>query len=274
VFYDNKKNGIKSYRAVEREDITIADTKIFNNKYLALIGEHKGNPFSVAVIGYEIKNGSLVKSSIVDSYTDNDFTAADDTLLENKKLSPITFITSKGIDDQDDQGFRRFDDEGFNIVLSKAIKFSFDEAAKHFKVNVMDNIQDWNKQAAFGVQYWAQLVMNVGVLADMTPIDTSLDKPESKISIENRKALSESYDATIDPPKSYYLNSGAVETKKMPAITQAKLEMWAKVINAKSEADVETIVHEWAQSCKNMGIDEIIAERQNFLDTFDISSQN
>lgn len=160
-------------------------------------------------------------------------------------------------------------------IEGKSYNFGADGKIQFVEQYLKDtNDLDWNNQAAYGVQYWAQLVMNAGIIADITPIDPNIDKPDSKISIENRKILSETFDATMDPPKSYYLNAGDVETRKMPALTQAKLEMWAKVINAKSEADVETIVHEWAKSCKNIGIDEIIAEKQNFLDTFDISSQN
>ena len=42
-------------------------------------------------------------------------------------------------------------------------------------------------------------------------------------------------------------------------------EMLAKVLLAKSETEVESILHAWAKTCKDMGIDEIIAERQKYF---------
>lgn len=100
-----------------------------------------------------------------------------------------------------------------------------------------------------------------------------MEIPENKISYDNRKAIViDKYDPNMIPTKGYYLNSGEIETKKLPAIDDAKLVMWAKVINAKSEAAVEAIVHEYGKTCKTLGIDEIVAERQKFLDTFNNSA--
>lgn len=75
----------------------------------------------------------------------------------------------------------------------------------------------------------------------------------------------------MDPPKDYYFLPGEVETQKFPAIKDAKLEFWAKVLSANSEGEVEKLVIEWGKTCKEMGIDEIIAERQAYIDNFKLT---
>ncbi len=73
----------------------------------------------------------------------------------------------------------------------------------------------------------------------------------------------------MDPPKDYYFLPGEIEIQKFPAIQDAEREFWARVIAAKSEAEVEDLVTQWGEITKSMGIDDIIAERQAFIDNFD-----
>jgi hypothetical protein len=39
----------------------------------------------------------------------------------------------------------------------------------------------------------------------------------------------------------------------------------AKVVSAKSEGEVEQLVHEWNQTCINLGIEQVVEERQNAI---------
>lgn len=133
------------------------------------------------------------------------------------------------------------------------------------------NNLDWNKSAAYGVFYYSQLVFNVPVIREKQSISPSLLREDNRIGWENQKEKRDHYKADMDPPKDYYFVPGEKEQQKFPAIRDAKLEFWAKVISAKSEAEVEKFVHEWAKTCKNMGIDEIIAERQTYIDNFKVT---
>ena len=133
------------------------------------------------------------------------------------------------------------------------------------------NNLDWNKSAAYGVQYYSQLVFNVPVIKDKQTTPPSLLREDNKLGWENRKEVRDHYKADMEPPKDYYFVPGEVESQKFTAIKDARLEFWAKVLAAKSEAEVEKVVTEWGQTCKNMGIDEIVAERQAYIDNFTVT---
>ena len=38
-----------------------------------------------------------------------------------------------------------------------------------------------------------------------------------------------------------------------------------KILQAKSDADVESIIHAWAQTCRDLGIDAIVQERASIV---------
>lgn len=141
------------------------------------------------------------------------------------------------------------------------------------KVRFTDEFQkqtndlDWNKAAAYGVFYWQQLVLNVHSYADVYEGDPQLLREDNQTTLKNQQAVLDLYEAGMSPPPSaYMIVQGPVETKTLPAIKSAKMEMWAKVITAKSEADVEKIVADWAQTCRNMGIDDVMKEKQAAFD--------
>ncbi|MDI3310410.1 MAG: extracellular solute-binding protein [Thermoanaerobacterium sp.] len=133
------------------------------------------------------------------------------------------------------------------------------------------NNLDWNKAAAYGVFYYAQLVCNIPAISDKQTTPPALLREDNRLSWENRKEIRDHYKPDMDPPKDYYFLPGEVETQKFPAIKDAKLEFWAKVLSANSEEEVEKLVIEWGKTCKEMGIDEIIAERQTYIDNFKLT---
>jgi len=127
---------------------------------------------------------------------------------------------------------------------------------------------DWNKAASYGVYYWQQFVFNLPAFDDIRGEYPELIRDDNRKGWENQQFKWSNYVANMDPPKYYYFVEGPIEVQKKPAIDSARLEMLAKVILAGSEAEVETIVHAWAKTAKDMGIDEIVAERQKYVDNF------
>lgn len=130
------------------------------------------------------------------------------------------------------------------------------------------NDLDWNKAAAYGVFYYSQMVFNVPAIRDLQTVSPSLQREDNRLSWENRQEYRDLYRADMEPPKDYYFLPGEVENQKFPAIKEAKREFWAQVISAQSEAEVEKVVSDWGETCKNMGIGEIIAERQEYINNF------
>lgn len=191
--------------------------------------------------------------------------------------SPSSLMISKKLDEETVRHFLAFLDylvtkEG-QMLVNYGIEgetYTYDADGKvqfteQFQQNTND--LDWNKAAAYGVFYWQQLVLNVPAYADVYPGDPSLLRADNKLSLENQKSVIDRYDPDMSPPPSAYaVVAGPEESKVMPAIRSAKLEMWAKVISAKSEAEVEKIIADWAQTCKNMGIDDVLKEKQEAFD--------
>ena len=146
--------------------------------------------------------------------------------------------------------------EGKSFAYNAQGKFVFTD---EFKKQTDD--LDWNKMAAYGVSYWAQLVANFSAYGDLGAEYAGLLRADNLKGWENYKSVWDRYDPKMKPDKSYYFRPGPVENEKRPAIDDAKNEMWVKVLQAKSDADVETIIHAWAQTCRNLGIDAIVQER-------------
>jgi hypothetical protein len=124
---------------------------------------------------------------------------------------------------------------------------------------------DWNKVAAYGVWYWAQLVSNISAYGDLRAEYEGLVREDNRKSWENYKSVWDRYDPAMKPDKSYYFRPGPAENEKLPAIDDAKNDMWVKVLRAKSDTEVEQIIHAWAQTCRNLGIDAIVQERQAII---------
>lgn len=217
------------------------------------------------------------ETSTVPKYTDTKYTnfvGCSSMLIFSKKLDEETvrhfLATMDYLSTKDGQVLANYGIENKSFIYNADGKIEFTE---QFKKDTND--LDWDKQAAYGVYYWQQIVTNWPTVKDIQAPDPIMNLPENIISYDNRKSVRvDKYDKNMIPTKGYYLNAGEIEAKKLPALEQAKLEMWAKVITAKSEADVEIVVQEYGKTCKNLGIDEIIAERQKFLDTFNISAQD
>lgn len=156
----------------------------------------------------------------------------------------------------------------------EGVTFSWNEEGKYEWlpefVEETNNL-DWNKCAAYGVGYYAQMVFNIPAIADKQTVSPALQREDNHLSWENRQEVRDKYNAEMDPPKDYYFLPGEVEGQKFAAIKDARQEFWAKVVAAQSEEEVESLVTEWGKTTKNMGIDEIIAERQAYMDSFVIA---
>jgi len=127
------------------------------------------------------------------------------------------------------------------------------------------NNLDWNKAAAYGVFYYAQLVNNTPVIFPLQATPPALTRPDNFKSWENQQDRRDAYDKHMEPPLDYYFLPGPVENEKLPAIKDATVEFWAKVVGAQSEQEVENIVNEWGATTKSLGIDDIVAEREAFM---------
>jgi putative aldouronate transport system substrate-binding protein len=158
--------------------------------------------------------------------------------------------------------------EGKSFAYDENGKYKFTEEFKKQTENL-----DWNKAASYGVYYWQQLVMNLPAYDSLRAEYAELVREDNKKGWENQQPVRDLYDPNMAPTKDYYFVAGPVEIQKFPAIQDARNEMYAKVLVAKSEADVEKIVHDWGQTCRDMGIDDIIMERQQYIDSLDINGQ-
>jgi putative aldouronate transport system substrate-binding protein len=155
-----------------------------------------------------------------------------------------------------------------NYTLDEKGKFMFTDQFKKDTANL-----DWNKGASYGVFYYQQFVFNLPAYADLRSEMTELQRPDNRKGWENRAPVRAHYDPKMKLTKDYYFLVGDVENQKMPAIDSARQELWAKLLVAKSDAEVEKLVHDWAKTCKDMGIDDVIKERQDYMDTFDVGNQ-
>ena len=144
------------------------------------------------------------------------------------------------------------------------------EFTDEFKVETDD--LDWNKVAATGVWYWQQLVFNLPAFDHLRRTYPELERADNMRSWENiSDRRYDLYNADMMPTKDYYFTPGPIEQEKMPAISDARLEMLLAVLTAPSESAVEQVVHDWAETCRRLGIDDIINERQTWIDNFDIN---
>lgn len=151
--------------------------------------------------------------------------------------------------------------EGETYTLSEDGIYTYTDSFKEDS-----NDLDWNSAAAYGIFYYAQLVQNAPAISEYQETPSALIREDNKKSWDNRADERARYDREMEPTYDYYFLKGDKENELMPAIADAKLEYWAKVISAKSEAEVEQLVHEWNQTCINLGINDILAERQATMD--------
>ena len=124
------------------------------------------------------------------------------------------------------------------------------------------NDLDWNEAAAYGIFYYAQLVQNAPAISQYQATPSALLREDNYASWMNRADERARYDADMVPTYDYYFLKGDKENELMPAIKDAQLEYWARILTASSEEEVEQIVHDWNKTCVDMGINEIIAERE------------
>lgn len=150
--------------------------------------------------------------------------------------------------------------------------YTFDSDGKvqwmdEFKQATDDLLTD--KKYAYGVDFWACMARNATAIEHLMSDQVEL-KPDALINYLNRKdVVVDKYDPDMIPDAGYYLTAGPIELEKIPYLQEARLEMWAKVIQASSDAEIDSILREYGQTCVNLGINEIIAEKQAFLDAFE-----
>lgn len=154
----------------------------------------------------------------------------------------------------------------------EGISYEFDEngMAQYTEQFIEDtNNLDWNKQAAYGVAYLQQFVYNFPAYEDVIDSYPALEREDNVKSLANDFHLTY-YDPTMEPTKDYYVVAGEQETKLMNAIYEAHDKLLVDVMLAANEAEVENLVNAYGEQCKALGIDDIVAERQAFVDNLDI----
>lgn len=128
-----------------------------------------------------------------------------------------------------------------------------------------DNL-DAQKMNQYGVNYWQwALVSYPSSIVDMYDV-ISAWRPQDVKGLQNQKAYMDLFDPGMKLDKTYFILNGPKQVKKASALNQAKLEMYVKVLTAKSDSEVEQIVHNYGKVCKDLGIDEIVAEKQKIID--------
>lgn len=153
----------------------------------------------------------------------------------------------------------------------EGVSFEYDANGKakfteKFKTDT--NNLEWNAQAAYGVAYLAQFVFNFPAYQDLIDEFPALIREDNQKSYANDPHIKK-YDPNMEPTPNYYFVAGPVEIAKMSAISSdAHNELLVNVMLAKSEAEVEKLVNDYGETCKKLGIDEIVAERQAFIDDF------
>jgi hypothetical protein len=156
--------------------------------------------------------------------------------------------------------------KSFELDANKKYKFT-----DQFKKETAD--LDWNKVAATGVYYWSQLVFNLPAFESLRaeyPELVRADNYESWLHREDSRAL---YDPAMMPAKDYYYDVGPIEREKMTALSDAFKKLTTDCIMAKNAAGVEKLVNAYAVKCKDLGIEEIMSERQMMIDKIDISAK-
>jgi len=72
------------------------------------------------------------------------------------------------------------------------------------------------------------------------------------------------------PYKFQYRSEGEKEITLMPAILDARALFFANILTAGSEAEVEKVVADWAKTCKDLGVDEVIQEMKESMENLTI----
>jgi hypothetical protein len=155
---------------------------------------------------------------------------------------------------------------GKSFELNENGKYKFTD---QFKKDTAD--LDWNKVAATGVYYWSQLVFNLPAFDPVRAEYPELARADNYASWENRASERERYDPNMTPTKDYYFDPGPIEREKITALQDTFNKLIADCILAKDEAAVEKLVNDYGAKCKELGIDEIIAERQKIIDNITIA---
>ena len=148
--------------------------------------------------------------------------------------------------------------ESYEYDADGFVKFTDD-----FKANTSD--LDWNAMAGYGVGYLEQFVLNTPAYIDLVNEFPALEREDSRKSWEQDKHLTK-YNPTMTPTPNYYFVSGPVENSKMSSLDDAKNQLLVKVMTAKDEAEVESLVRAYGQQCITLGIEDVVAERQAIVD--------
>lgn len=128
------------------------------------------------------------------------------------------------------------------------------------------NDLDWNKAAAYGVFYYAQLVNNTPAVAELQATPPALLREDNYQGWLNQQIHRDAYDSDMELTLDYYFLPGEVQTELFQPIRDQKIEFFGRIVAAKSEAEIEDIVNEWGATCDSMGIDKILAERAAIMD--------
>lgn len=150
--------------------------------------------------------------------------------------------------------------ESETYTLDEDGKYSFTE-----EFIAETNDLDWNKAAARGVFYYAQLVNNTPAIADLQSTPPALLREDNRKGWENQKEKRDAYDKDMQLTLDYYFLPGPVQTEKLQPIKDMKLEFFSQIMLAQSEAEVESAVNNWGKTCEAMGINDIIEEKNQIM---------
>jgi putative aldouronate transport system substrate-binding protein len=187
-----------------------------------------------------------------------------------------TLIVSKKLDEETVNHFcalldylTGMDGQVLTQVGIPGLSFNIDSNGKYkftdqFKKDTSD--LEWNKVSAFGVYYWQQLAFNASAFVPLQSEIVEIIRKDQRLSWENNKIHLDLFDPNMAPPKDYLYIAGPVEKEKITALDNAYNQMVADCIIAKNSTEVESIVNAYAAQCKTLGIDEVMAERQQLIE--------
>jgi putative aldouronate transport system substrate-binding protein len=220
-----------------------------------------------------VSSGKMLDPQVKDpynSYTWYPFPGAYSSIIFNKKVPEQTVKNFMEMLDylatEEGQILVNFGIEGESFRYNDNGKI---EILPEF--NEKTNDMDWNKACAYGVIYWQQLVTDVNKYKHLQETSPMLLREDNKRGWENTAWRRELYSTGV-PTKDYFYIPGEMEKKLMKGIDTAFIEMWATVISARNEAEVERIINKWADEAKSLGIMDIVEERRQRIKEIDMEA--
>jgi len=101
---------------------------------------------------------------------------------------------------------------------------------------------------------------------------TTLENYADMKGYENWKPfLMSKLDPDMEPTKDYFMKDGPIKKSLQQDMDFAKNEMYAQCILASSEEEVERIIRDYGDRQRRLGVDDVTAEMQAYLDNFTLA---